>query len=326
MLQRSRHLYLPDFDPTATTDVTAKESRANQYRSNTKRRQSIGEITSSVASNSKKVQRKRSLPSAQLPVPLVNTTATASGNDQHHNRTIDNIVPQNMLFSTIRDTGPVVTEESRDKTSSDKTEAEPTTDAEQTKGITETNMEATHAIDKATDSPVGMNNEPERVTTTAQIPVKIDREQELRAQLLERLRVPPRREESKKRQQPERTDDSKAPTTSTVASRETNTNREEKDQTELYGEQEDWRVEAEEAMALLTQETESTNKKGRNWRENETTPTRAEANSRDTQEEDSDPMHHEGRRRPRIPQKTRKRSKGSRQQDDNKSYRRYKRG
>ena len=55
-------------------------------------------------------------------------------------------------------------------------------------------MEATHAIDIATDSQEGTNNDPERVTKTAQTTATLDREKELRAQLLERFRVPQQRD------------------------------------------------------------------------------------------------------------------------------------
>ena len=95
---------------------------------------------------------------------------------------------------------------------------------------------------------------------------------------------------------------------------------------ELYGEPEDWTAEADEALALLQQEPESTHKRGRTCSGNETIPTQAEANGRETQDEATEPMHHERRRRPRIPQRTRMRSTGSRQKDHTKCDERYKPG
>ena len=172
------------------------------------------------------------------------------------------------------------------------------------------------------------DNEPQTTTTIDNAPTRTlrDREQELRAQLLARSRVPPRREGSNKRPHPESMDDTEAPTAPSVASGELNTTREENDQMELYGEPEDWTAEADEALALLQQEPESTHKRGRTCSGNETTPTQGEPNGRETQEEATEPMHHERRRRQRIPRRTRMRSTGSRQKDHTKCDRRYKRG
>ena len=184
------------------------------------------------------------------------------------------------------------------------------------------------SIQLEADTAPQRDNEPQTTTTIDNAPTRTlrDREQELRAQLLARSRVPPRREGSNKRPQPESTDDTEAPTAPSVASGETNTTREEDDQLELYGEPADWTAEADEALALLQQVSESTYKKGRKCSDNETTPTKEESNSRETQEEATELMHHERRRRPRTQRRTTKRSTGSRQKYDNKSEIRYKRG
>ena len=121
------------------------------------------------------------------------------------------------------------------------------------------------SIQLEADTAPQRDNEPQTTTTIDNAPTRTlrDREQELRAQLLARSRVPPRREGSNKRPQPESTDDTEAPTAPSVASGEINTTREEDGQMELYGEPEDWTVEAEQALALVQQESGGTHKKGR---------------------------------------------------------------
>ena len=246
----SRLLHLPEFDTTVDREISMPERRANQHRINTKRRQTIGDITSRVMSKSKKTKRRNSMPSVQR---------------------------------------------------SDQLEA---------------------------DTAPRRDNEPQTTMTTDNAPTRTlrDREQELRVQLLARSRVPPRREERQKRPQPESTDDTEAPTTPSVASGEKTVTREEDGQMELYGEPGDWTAEADEALAMLRQEPESTNKKGRKCSGNATTPTTEASNSQETQGEATELMHHEGRRRPRIPQRTRTPGTGSRQKDRTKKDKRYKPG